>query len=176
LSGTPKLGDYGTFALDNMTVAPDATGNLNIAGAHEVTMALYYVDELATDLWASIDAAIDDTTDPVTAACTVNPDTARTFKVGDFILFNDEAADVNNPGRRSYECARSSGRATSAMWFPPATSSCSGRILAFPRARQPSERFAASISRASASSSSTRRRSRSASRRASFARLGFRRA
>jgi hypothetical protein len=41
LSGTPKLGDYGTFALDNMTVAPDATGNLNIAGAHEVTMALY---------------------------------------------------------------------------------------------------------------------------------------
>jgi hypothetical protein len=106
LSGTPKLGDYGTFALDNMTVAPDATGNLNINGAHEVTLALYYVDELATDLWASIDATIDDATDPVTIACTVNPDTNRSFKVGDFIVFNDETADANNPGRCSYECAQ----------------------------------------------------------------------
>ena len=106
LSGTPKLADYGTFALDDMEVAPDASGNMNIVGAHEVTMALYYVDELATDLWASLDAAIDDDTDPVTVACTVNPDTSARVPVGDFVVFNDEAADPNNPGRRSYECAQ----------------------------------------------------------------------
>ena len=106
LTGTPKLGDYGTFALDNMSVAPDASGNMNIVGAHEVTMALYYVDELSTDLWASIDVGINATTDPVTVACTVNPDTARTFKVGDFVVFNDEAKDANNAGRRSFECAQ----------------------------------------------------------------------
>jgi len=106
LSGTPKLGDYGTFALDDMTVAPDASGNMNIVGAHEITLALYYVDELAADLWASIGAAIDATTDPVTVACTVNPATSRVFRVGDFIVFNDEAKDTENPGRRSYECAQ----------------------------------------------------------------------
>ncbi len=106
LTGTPRLGDYGTFAIDDMTVAPDASGNANIVGAHEITMALYYVDELATDLWASIDSALDATTDPITVSCTVNPDTGRVFRVGDFIVFNDEAADVNNSGRRSYECAQ----------------------------------------------------------------------
>ena len=42
-----------------------------------------------------------------TVKCTVNPATSRTFKVGDFILlFNDEAADAVNAGRRSYECAQ----------------------------------------------------------------------
>ncbi|MGB9609397.1 MAG: hypothetical protein ACPL7M_00375 [Bryobacteraceae bacterium] len=106
LTATPKLGDYGTFALDDMSVAPDASGNMNIVGAHEITLALYYVDELATDLWASIDAAIDAGTDPVKVACTVNPDTNRVFRVGDFIVFNDEAADAGHSGRRSYECAQ----------------------------------------------------------------------
>lgn len=106
LSGTPRLGDYGTFAIDDMSVAPDASGNANIVGAHEITLALYYVDELTTDLWASIDAGLDATTDPATVACTVNPDTVRVFRVGDFIVFNDESADPNNPGRRSYECAQ----------------------------------------------------------------------
>ncbi len=104
--GTPKLGDYGTIALDDIQVQPDASGNMNIAGANEVAMALYYVDELATDLWASLDAAIDRDTDPVTVSCTVNPDTARVFRVGDFVVFNDEAADPDHPGRRSYECAQ----------------------------------------------------------------------
>ena len=106
VSGTPLLTDYGSFAVDNIVVQPDAAGNENIAGATEIAMGLYYVDELATDLWASLDAALDDTTDPATVNCTVNPDTARTFKVGDFIVFNDEAADAGNPGRRSYECAQ----------------------------------------------------------------------
>ncbi len=106
LSGTPRLGDYGAFAIDDMSVAPDASGNSNIVGAHETTLALYYVDELRTGLWASIDTGVDDSTDPVTVACTVNPDTNRVFRVGDFIVFNDEAKDVNNPGRRSYECAQ----------------------------------------------------------------------
>jgi hypothetical protein len=106
LSGTPKLGDYGTWALDHMSVAPDASGNMNIVGAHEITLALYYVDELATDLWASIGAAMNATSDPVTVSCTVNPDTSRQFQVGDFVVFNDEAADAVNPGRRSYECAQ----------------------------------------------------------------------
>ncbi len=106
LTGNPRLGDYGTFAIDDMTVAPDASGNSNIVGAHEITLALYYVDELATDLWASIDTAIDATTDPVTVVCTVNPDTQRVFRVGDFVVFNDESADPSNPGRRSYECAQ----------------------------------------------------------------------
>ena len=106
LSGTPKLGDYGTWALDDMSVAPDASGNLNIVGAHEITLALYYVDELAADLWASIDAAVDAATDPLTVACTMNPATSRVFEVGDFVVFNDEAQDAANPGRRSYECAQ----------------------------------------------------------------------
>jgi len=106
LSGTPKLGDYGTFSLDDMSVAPDASGNMNIVGAHEITLALYYVDELAADLWASIDAAMDSSTDPVTVACTVNPETSRVLRVGDFVVFNDEAKDTANPGRRSYECAQ----------------------------------------------------------------------
>jgi hypothetical protein len=106
LNGVPRLGDYGTFAIDDMTVAPDASGNSNIVGAHEITLALYYVDELTTDLWAAIDTAIDAATDPVTVVCTVNPDTQRVFRVGDFVVFNDESADPANPGRRSYECVQ----------------------------------------------------------------------
>jgi len=106
LSGTPRLGDYGTFAIDDMSVAPDASGNSNIVGAHEITLALYYVDELTTDLWASIDSDLDASTDPATLTCTVNADTARVFRIGDFVVFNDESADPNNPGRRSYECAQ----------------------------------------------------------------------
>ena len=51
-------------------------------------------------------AALDSATDPATVNCTVNPDTARTFKLADFLVFNDEAADADNPGRRSYECAQ----------------------------------------------------------------------
>ncbi len=106
VSGTPKLGDYGTIALDDIQVAPDAAGNMNIVSAHEVAMALYYVDELATDLWASLDAAIDKTTDPATVACTMNPDTSRTFKVGDFVVFNDEGKNPDVGYLRSYECAQ----------------------------------------------------------------------
>jgi hypothetical protein len=53
LSGTPRLSDHGTFALDDMSVAPDTSGNANIVGASEVAMSLYYVDELTTDLWAA---------------------------------------------------------------------------------------------------------------------------
>jgi len=92
--------------VDDLEVQPDAAGNQNVAGATEITLGLYYVDELSTDLWASIDAAIDAATDPVTLACTVNPATSRVFRVGDFIVFDDESADPNNPGRRSYECAQ----------------------------------------------------------------------
>jgi len=102
----PKLGEYGTIALDDIEVAPDDAGNTNLVSAHEVAMALYYVDELATDLWASLDADLGKDTDPATVACTVNPGTARVFRVGDFIVFNDEAADPDHPGRRSYECAQ----------------------------------------------------------------------
>ena len=47
VTGTPKLSDYGTFAVDNMEVLPDASGNSNIVGAQQVALALYYVDELA---------------------------------------------------------------------------------------------------------------------------------
>ena len=53
LTGTPKLADYGFFAVDEIEIAPDAAGNMNIVSAHEVAMTLFYVDELATDLWAS---------------------------------------------------------------------------------------------------------------------------
>ncbi len=42
----------------------------------------------------------------MTVSCTVNPDTARVFRVGDFVVFNDEATDPDHPGRRSYECAQ----------------------------------------------------------------------
>ena len=93
VQGTPKLSDYGSYVLDEIEVQPDASGNTNIAGAHEIAMGLYYVDELAVDLWASLDAALDRDTDPATVACTVNPDTARMFKVGDFVVFNDEAQE-----------------------------------------------------------------------------------
>jgi hypothetical protein len=118
LNGVPRLGDYGVFAIDDMTVEPDASGNSNIVGAHEITLALYYVDELATDLWASIDTAIDATTDPVTVICTVNPDTQRVFRVGDFVVFNDESADPVNPDRRSYECAQIIGPGASGDAVP----------------------------------------------------------
>ncbi|MGC8855149.1 MAG: hypothetical protein ACP5OY_09620, partial [Halothiobacillaceae bacterium] len=33
----------------------------------------------------------------------------RVFRVGDFVVFNDESADPANPGRRSYECAQITG-------------------------------------------------------------------
>jgi hypothetical protein len=106
VTGTPKLGDYGTVALDDIVIQPDDSGNANVVSAHEVTMGLYYVDELAADLWASLDADLDRDTDPATFACTVNPDTARTFKVGDFVVFNDEAKNPDVGYLRSYECAQ----------------------------------------------------------------------
>ena len=106
VTGTPVLGDYGTFAVDNLVVLPDASGNENVAGATGIILAAYYVDELTTDLWASLEEALDESTDPATVNCTVNPDTPRSFKSGDFIVFNDEAADSNHSGRRSYECAQ----------------------------------------------------------------------
>jgi hypothetical protein len=121
LSGTPRLGDYGTFAIDDMSVAPDASGNSNIVGAHEITLALYYVDELTTDLWASIDSDLDASTDPATLTCTVNPDTARVFRVGDFVVFNDESADPSNPGRRSFECAQIIGPGAEGEVVPSGT-------------------------------------------------------
>ena len=104
--GTPKLSDYGTFVLDEMEVQPDAAGNMNIVSAHEITMMLFYVDELATDLWASLDPAIDRDTDPVTVACTMNPATSKVFRVGDYIVFNDEAKSPDVGYRRRYECAQ----------------------------------------------------------------------
>ena len=69
-------------------------------------MTLFYVDELATDLWASLDAAIDRDTDSVTVACTTNPATAKSFRVGDYILFNDEGKSPDVGYRRCYECAQ----------------------------------------------------------------------
>jgi hypothetical protein len=121
LTGTPRLGDYGTFAIDDMSVAPDASGNANIVGAHEITLALYYVDELTTDLWASIDEPLDRAADPATVICAVNPDTERVFRVGDFVVFNDESADPNNPGRRSYECAQITGPGSEGEVVPSGT-------------------------------------------------------
>ena len=121
LTGIPRLGDYGTFAIDDMSVEPDASGNANIVGAHEITLALYYVDELTTDLWASIDEPLDHTSDPATVICTMNPDTERVFRVGDFVVFNDESADPNNPGRRSYECAQITGPGSEGEVVPSGT-------------------------------------------------------
>jgi hypothetical protein len=106
VTGTPKLGDYGTIALDDIQIAPDAAGNTNIVSAHEVAVGLYYLDELTVDLWASIDADLDRDTDPATVACTVNPSTSRTFKVGDFVVFNDETKNPDVGYLRSYECAQ----------------------------------------------------------------------
>jgi len=121
LTGIPRLGDYVTFAIDDMSVEPDASGNSNIVGAHEVTLALYYVDELTTDLWASIDEPLDRATDPATVICTVNPDTQRVFRVGDFVVFNDESADPDNPGRCSYECAQIIGPGAEGEVVPSGT-------------------------------------------------------
>ena len=106
LTGTAKLADYGFFALDDMQIQPDAAGNMNIVSAHEIAMTLFYVDELATDLWASLDAAIDRDTDPVTVACTVNPATSKAFRVGDYIILNDESKSPDVGYRRCYECAQ----------------------------------------------------------------------
>ncbi len=106
ITGTPLLSDYGTISLDEIDVAPDSSGNLNLVSAHEVAMGLYYVDELAADLWASLDADLGRDTDPATVSCTVNPDTARTFKVGDFVVFNDETKNPDVGYLRSYECAQ----------------------------------------------------------------------
>lgn len=69
-------------------------------------MGLYYVDELAADLWASLNADLAKDADPATVACTVNPNTARTFKVGDLVVFNDETKNPDVGYLRSYECAQ----------------------------------------------------------------------
>ncbi len=66
----------------------------------------YYVDELTTDLWAIFDGDVAASTDPLTVDCTVHQNTARTFHVGDVVIINDEAADPDHSGRRSYECAQ----------------------------------------------------------------------
>ena len=105
VTATPMLTDYGSFALDSIDVQPDVSGNVNIVSAEEVALSLYYVDELTTDLWAMFDGDVDAATDPLTVTCTLNPGTARTFRVGDLVIINDEAADAANTGRRSYECA-----------------------------------------------------------------------
>jgi hypothetical protein len=106
ITGSTLLSDYGVFAVDDIEIAPDDAGNMNIVSAHEVAMTLFYVDELATDLWASLDADIDRDTDPLTVACTVNPATARAFKVGDYVIFNDESKSTDIGYRRRYECAQ----------------------------------------------------------------------
>jgi hypothetical protein len=106
ITGSTLLSDYGVFAVDDIEIAPDDAGNMNIVSAHEVAMTLFYVDELATDRWASLDADIDRDTDPLTVACTVNPATARVFKVGDYIIFNDESRNPDIGYRRRYECAQ----------------------------------------------------------------------
>ena len=106
VTAVPDLGDYGTFALNDIQVQPDDAGNQNIVSAAEVTLSLYYVDELTTDLWAMFDGDVGAGTDPLTTYCTVNQSTARAFHVGDFVIINDEAADANHSGRRSYECAQ----------------------------------------------------------------------
>ncbi len=106
LTGIPRLGDYGAFAIDEMTVAPDASGNANIVGAHEITLALYYVDELATDLWGLLGEDVTATEVTASAYCTVSPWTSQVFRMGDLVIFNDEALDADRPGRRSYECVR----------------------------------------------------------------------
>ena len=128
---TPTLTDYGTYVADNIVVQPDASGNTNVVGATEITLGLYYVDELATDLWASIDAAMNAATDPATVNCTVNPNTTRVFRVGDFVVFNDEAADANHAGRRSYECAQIVGprqhRRRGPHWRVPVPAGVPGR-------------------------------------------------
>ena len=36
----------------------------------------------------------------------------KPFRVGDFVVFNDEAADANHAGRRSYECVQIVGPAS----------------------------------------------------------------
>jgi hypothetical protein len=119
LTGGTRLADYGFFAVDDIQIAPDSAGNMNIVSAHEIAMTLFYVDELATDLWASLDAAIDRDTDPVTVACTVNPATARAFKVGDYIIFNDEAKSPDVGYLRRYECAQIVGPGSEGDVVPP---------------------------------------------------------
>jgi len=106
LNGIPRLSDYGMFVIDDLSVEADASGNPNIAGAREITLELYYVDELLTDLWGLVGVDVDGTANQASIYCTVNPSTQQTFRVGDLIVFNDEAADPNNPGRRCYEAAK----------------------------------------------------------------------
>ena len=69
---------------------------------------------------------IDKDADPATVSCTVNPATARAFKVGDFVVFNDEAADPNIGAGGHTSARKSSVLAATATWSPPATSSSSG--------------------------------------------------
>jgi hypothetical protein len=167
LTGTTRLADYAFFAVDDIQIAPDAAGNMNIVSAHEIAMTLFYVDELATDLWASLDAAIDRDTDPVTVACTMNPDTSKMFRVGDYVIFNDEAKspDVDIGGGTS--ARRSWGLAATETWCPPATSSSyAGRWgMIVPSGRR-SRRSGRRTLPASGSSNSTPRRSPTRSRRA----------
>jgi hypothetical protein len=48
-----------TYVADNIVVQPGASGNTSVVGATEITLGLYYIHELATDLRASIDTAMD---------------------------------------------------------------------------------------------------------------------
>jgi hypothetical protein len=105
-TGTPRLGDYGTFVLDAIDVAADASGNQNIVGATELTLRLHYVDELRTDLWGLLGYDMDATSDEVTTYHTVNPATTDAFRVGDWVIFNDEGRRNADPTKRRYEVAQ----------------------------------------------------------------------
>jgi hypothetical protein len=93
---TPARYEYGVFTIENV----EALSNFhNLMGLY---VNLVYIDELTTDVWVTIDTAIDETTDPVEVTVTPNPD-RRTppevldFEVGDYVIFNDQG---------KYECCQ----------------------------------------------------------------------
>ena len=139
VTGTPKLTDYGTYRRWTTSwSSPTLPATRTSWARTRSRMGLYYVDELATDLWASIDAAMDTDTDPATVNCTVNPDTARVFQGGRLRGLQRRGRGIRTSGTAGPTSARrSSAPAATAMWSPPAASSSSGRIRASIRAWPP---------------------------------------
>ena len=162
VTGTPKLTDYGTYRrwtrwwCSRMLPATRTSWARTRSRSGCTTWTSWRPISGPASTRRSTQA-----TDPATVDCTVNPDTARVFRVGDFVVFNDEAADANHAGRRSYECAQIVGPGSTGDVVPtgelpvpagvPGVRSGLGHLRDAPLLR---------TWRAPSSTSSTRRRSR----------------
>ena len=133
VTGTPKLADYGTFAVDDIGIAAGRRRQReHRRRAPRSRWALYYVDELATDLWASLDA--DHRRGHRSGHGGLHRESGHGARVQAWAI---SSSSTTRPKTRTMRVpavvrvrADRRARQRPAMWCPPATSSSSGRIRA----------------------------------------------